>query len=50
VNAVKLDKAKLHICFCENGRLSATAAFLLSQMGYRVAVLRGGLRTQQRGA
>lgn len=42
--AASLDKAKLYVCYCETGRQSATAAFLLTQMGYRAAVLRGGLR------
>ena len=39
----QLDKETLYICYCERARLSATAAFLLSQMGYEVAVLQGGL-------
>jgi len=38
-----LDKETLYICYCDHARLSATAAFLLSQMGYQVAVLQGGL-------
>lgn len=42
--AATLDKAKLYVCYCETGRQSATAAFLLTQMGCRAAVLRGGLR------
>jgi rhodanese-related sulfurtransferase len=42
--AAELDRDVLHICYCESGRQSATAAFLLSQMGFRAAVLRGGLR------
>lgn len=39
-----LDKETLYICYCDHARLSATAAFLLSQMGYCVAVLQGGLK------
>jgi len=42
--AEALDKNALHICYCRNARLSATAAFILSQMGFRVGVLQGGLR------
>lgn len=42
--AAKLDKDTLYICYCRNARLSATAAFILTQMGFRVAVLQGGLR------
>jgi rhodanese-related sulfurtransferase len=39
-----LDRARLHVCYCNDARLSATAAFLLSRTGYRVAVLTGGMR------
>jgi rhodanese-related sulfurtransferase len=42
--AGELDRAKLYICCCRNGRQSATAAFLLKQMGFNVGVLRGGLK------
>jgi CRP-like cAMP-binding protein len=42
--AVKLDKDTLYICYCRNARLSATAAFILTQTGFRVGVLQGGLR------
>ncbi|MBN1674270.1 MAG: cyclic nucleotide-binding domain-containing protein [Kiritimatiellae bacterium] len=42
--ASELDKSKLYICYCQNGRLSSTAAFLLRQLGIRSAVLRGGIR------
>jgi rhodanese-related sulfurtransferase len=44
----EIDKAALHICYCENGRISSTAAFLLRQRGYNVAVLRGGLQALKR--
>ena len=44
----ELDKTTLHVCYCSNGRLSSTAAFLLRQRGYNVGVLRGGLRSLQR--
>jgi len=40
----ELDRDTLYICYCENGRLSSTAAFLLKQLGYRAGVLRGGVR------
>ncbi len=33
-----------YVCYCQNGRLSSTAAFLLGQRGYNVAVMRGGLK------
>lgn len=44
-----LQKDTLYICYCQNGRLSSTAAFLLKQMGYKAAVLRGGMRYVQSG-
>lgn len=39
-----LDKAREYIVYCQTGRRSAAAAFLLSQRGFKVAVLEGGLR------
>lgn len=39
-----LDRNVFYVCCCQNGRLSATAAFLLVQRGYKAAVLRGGLQ------
>jgi len=44
----ELDKTVLYICYCQNGRLSATAAFILRQQGYNVGVLRGGLQALKR--
>lgn len=44
----ELDKASFYICYCENGRLSSTAAFLMRQRGYNVGVLRGGLQSLKR--
>jgi rhodanese-related sulfurtransferase len=46
--AGELDKKAFYICYCENGRLSSTAAFLLRQRGYDVGVLRGGLQSLKR--
>lgn len=43
-NLAKLDKSVTYICYCQTGRLSASAAYLLTQFGHKVAVLRGGLR------
>ena len=43
-----LDKEAVYICYCHNGRLSSTAAFLLRQRGFNVGVLRGGLQSLQR--
>lgn len=44
----ELDKSTLYICYCQNARLSSTAAFLLRQRGFNVGVLRGGLQSLQR--
>lgn len=43
-NLSKLDKKITCVCYCQTGRLSASAAYLLTEFGYKVAVLRGGLR------
>jgi rhodanese-related sulfurtransferase len=37
-----------YVCYCQNGRLSSTAAFLLAQREYSVAVMRGGLKGMER--
>ena len=42
--APDLDKTRFYICCCKNGRLSATAGFLLVQMGFEVGVIRGGMQ------
>ena len=39
----EIDPQSAYIVYCLNGNLSNTAAFVLSQRGYNVAVLRGGL-------
>lgn len=38
-----LDKGKEYVLYCQSGRRSAAAAFLLAQRGYRAFVLAGGL-------
>ncbi|NNM79438.1 MAG: cyclic nucleotide-binding domain-containing protein [Gallionella sp.] len=38
-----LDKDKKYIAYCQSGRRSAAAAFILAQAGYDVQVLEGGL-------
>ncbi|HPA78295.1 MAG TPA: cyclic nucleotide-binding domain-containing protein [Kiritimatiellia bacterium] len=40
-----LDKERLYVCYCSNGRRSATATFILRQQGFNAAVLRGGLKS-----
>ena len=41
---VELDKDKNYICYCNTGRRSSAAAFILVQAGYKVSVLNGGVR------
>ncbi|WP_263141657.1 cyclic nucleotide-binding domain-containing protein [Pseudomonas sp. RIT-PI-AD] len=38
-----LDKARTYLCYCDSGKRSASAVFLLSQLGYRAYALRDGL-------
>jgi CRP-like cAMP-binding protein len=42
-NTSRLDKNLKYVIYCDTGRRSAAAAFLLSQRGYNVAALEGGL-------
>ncbi len=39
-----LDRQKEYIVYCQSGRRSSAAAFLLSQRGFRAFLLEGGLR------
>ena len=39
----KLDPGKTHILYCDTGRRSSAAAFLLSERGLQAACLKGGL-------
>ena len=38
-----LDRGEEYVAYCQSGRRSSAAAFLLAQRGYRVFVLEGGL-------
>ncbi len=40
-----LDPSKEYIAYCQSGRRSSAAAFLLAQQGLRAALLEGGLRS-----
>lgn len=44
----ELDKGTFYVCYCENARLSSTAAFLMRSKGFQVGVLRGGLQSLKR--
>ncbi len=48
-NTSRLDKNQEYIVYCDTGRRSAAAAFLLTQRGFRVSVLEGGLSVQVPG-
>lgn len=41
--AQTLDDERHYICYCQTGRRSSAAAFILSQYGLEVSVLKGGL-------
>lgn len=41
-----LDPAKEYIVYCQTGRRSSAAAFLLSQRGFNAALLEGGMRAR----
>lgn len=46
----KLDKEKEYIAYCQTGRRSAAAAFILAQHGLNVWLLRGGTRGSYAGS
>jgi rhodanese-related sulfurtransferase len=44
-NAVKvLDRSREYVLYCQSGRRSSAAAFLLAQRGLKAFALEGGLR------
>ncbi len=44
LKAESLDKKKIYVCYCETGRRSSAAAYLLSEQGFESYVLKGGLQ------
>ena len=48
LKADSLDRSKTYICYCETGRRSSAAAFLLSEQGFDSVVLKGGLQAISR--
>jgi len=44
LKAESMDARKKYICYCETGRRSSAAAFLLSERGFEGFVLKGGLQ------
>jgi len=45
----ELDRKRPYVLICDNGRQSEVAAFLLTQRGFRAAVLRDGMRALASG-
>jgi len=41
-----LDKSKQYIVYCQTGRRSSAAAFILAQHGFQVQVLEGGIKAR----
>jgi CRP-like cAMP-binding protein len=48
LKAKSLDPDRKYLIYCQTGNRSAVAAFLLSQRGFNVCVLRGGLNSMAR--
>jgi len=44
-----MDKAKPYIVYCDTGRRSSAAAFIMVEKGFDAYVLKGGLSTMDRG-
>lgn len=42
-----LDKTKTYVVYCDGGRRSSVAAFVLTQKGYEAQVLKGGIPPQE---
>ena len=40
----KLESDKTYIVYCDSGRRSSSAAYLLTQRGYQAVVLKGGMQ------
>jgi CRP-like cAMP-binding protein len=47
IRAEHLDRAKEYVCYCDTGRRSSAAAYLLTERGFSAYVLRGGLMALQ---
>jgi rhodanese-related sulfurtransferase len=45
-----LDKSREYVVYCQSGRRSSAAAFLLAQRGFKVNLLDGGLWAARQGA
>lgn len=43
----QLDKSKQYVVYCQTGRRSSAAAFILAQHGFQAQVLEGGVKARQ---
>jgi len=44
LKAERFDSKKKYICYCETGRRSQAAAYIMSEAGFDSHVLKGGLQ------
>ena len=49
LKAEQLDRSKRYICYCETGRRSQAAAYLMSEAGFESYTLKGGLQAISHG-
>lgn len=49
IKAAALDKARKYVVYCDTGRRSSSAAYLLSERGINASVLTGGLMSLKHG-
>jgi rhodanese-related sulfurtransferase len=47
--AQNLDSSKMYICYCETGKRSSAATFVLKQYGFTAKVLEGGMKNIPKG-
>ena len=50
LKAESLDPTKRYICYCETGRRSQAAAYLMSEQGFETCTLKGGLQAISAGS
>ncbi len=43
--STELDPAPMYVCYCDSGRRSSAAAFVLSQYGFKTCVLKNGIQS-----
>lgn len=48
-HSTELDPAPTYVCYCDSGRRSSAAAFVLSQYGFKTCVLKNGIQSVPEG-